>query len=294
MQERTRATIASLADMPDEAVIATAHNASHMANCAFVIRGACAHELISRQPKLTGGRGKRDTEGVGRKAYLARLAELFGIEPRTLRDDLRIYKEFFAREAGENGENGESDKSGEEQADNTLETALTCYTGLGREHFRAALTSPDPQQTIQVAVAQAQQGDCSVQALRASIQADKEASRPSEGLVFEPSVEAPLSSCVETAPMQQTKDSPAPDLSNDSAPPDLWREALGEEAADALSALVTQHNADKPDDQIDETGYLRQRILSAARGKKRRPVQKTTANLFLPPLPLTYEASEVA
>lgn len=118
--------VQSLAEADEMYILRTATRALLMERCAYVLRGACAYELLRRTAPLAGGRGLRDLDGQGRKAALARLAGETGRSVATLYDDARIYATFFRGKTG----------------------LVAETTFLGREHYRLALRAPDPKRAV--------------------------------------------------------------------------------------------------------------------------------------------------
>lgn len=120
--------LSEIATTDDEGVIRIAATTRRLERVAFLIRGMCASVLRQRhQCRLPGGRGKRDHNGVGIQAQMAKLAEHAGVDRRTLEVDARIRDTFFAA-AGE--------------------TMLEHIPLLAREYYVIALSSPAPQAAI--------------------------------------------------------------------------------------------------------------------------------------------------
>lgn len=118
------ALLSEIATTDDEGVIRIAANTRRLERFTFLIRGTCASVLRQRhQCRLPGGQGKRDDDGVGIQAQMAKLAEHAGVDRRTLEVDARIRDTFFAA------------------AD---ETMLDHIPPLAREYYVIALSAPDP------------------------------------------------------------------------------------------------------------------------------------------------------
>jgi hypothetical protein len=117
-----------LSQFDDGELIDLAVQAQRLETCAFRLRGACAAELRRRADRLPGGRGRRDTAGVGIKAQLAQLATKIGVSVSTLKTDVRIHELFFADDTGP-----------------------ACEPTLPRDYYVTALGAPDPLAAIQAA-----------------------------------------------------------------------------------------------------------------------------------------------
>jgi hypothetical protein len=125
----TASVLPYISEMDDAQLVKTAISALYLERFAFVLRGACAAELRRRIPtRLAGGRGKRDKEGIGIKAYMARLAKEIGVSVKTLATDARISEIFFSSD----------------------ETVLAREHSLSREYYVIALSAPDPLAAIRV------------------------------------------------------------------------------------------------------------------------------------------------
>jgi hypothetical protein len=124
--------LSEIATTNDEGVIRIAANARWLERFAFLIRGMCASVLRQRcQHRLSGGRGRRDRDGVGIQAQMTRLAEQAGVDRRTLETDARISDTFFV---------------------GMDETRLEHIPCLAREYYVVALSAPDPHAAIRTAV----------------------------------------------------------------------------------------------------------------------------------------------
>lgn len=149
-----------LPEQSEDKIVELGQRAAAMERLGFLVRGLCVLELLRRQPALKGGRGKKDAEGQGRGAHLKRLAAQIGIDERTLRDDARIVERFFDVSA-----------AGSESGEYTLDVAIQRFSRLGRDHYRAALSAPDPAAIVEQAREKAEQGRYSVSAMRADLKA---------------------------------------------------------------------------------------------------------------------------
>lgn len=126
---RLAALLPQLADLPDSQLIQLATHARRLETCAFRLRGACVAEMRRRLTnRLAGGRGQRDTAGVGIKAQLTQLATQIGVSITTLKTDGRIHEVFFAGETG-----------------------LAREPTLPREYYVIALGAPNPLRAIRTA-----------------------------------------------------------------------------------------------------------------------------------------------
>jgi hypothetical protein len=122
--------IASLPGCTDDELDAMMVAAVSLERQAFRVRGAVASEMRKRVAiRLVGGRGHVDTEGVGIRATMARMAESTGLSARTLEEDAEIYETFF-----------------EGQPERSDSAAI-----LPREMYRIAKIAPDPHAAIRVA-----------------------------------------------------------------------------------------------------------------------------------------------
>jgi hypothetical protein len=139
------ALLPHLADLDEHQLIGLATHAQRLETCAFRLRGACVAELRRRiKTRLTGGRGRRDTSGVGIGAQLGCLAQKVGVSVSTLKIDARIHEVFFV---GKDDEvNDETDKQME------IETRFAREPSLAREFYVTALTAPDPHAAIHHAI----------------------------------------------------------------------------------------------------------------------------------------------
>jgi hypothetical protein len=112
----------------DDRLVELARDAQNLEKAAFRVRGACGAELkrriMERQSSgsLTGG----DDAGIGKQ--MSALAKEIGVAPKTLADDTRIFETFSA-----DLQNG---------------------AALDREHYRVALSAPDPRAALDLAVQQ--------------------------------------------------------------------------------------------------------------------------------------------
>jgi len=181
------ALLPHLAQLDDGQLIHLATDARRLETCAFRLRGACVAELRRRiKIRLTGGRGNRDTSGVGAGAQLARLAARIGVSVSTLKLDARIHKVFFGNE------HGEVVKETERQA--------ATETRFAREFYVTALTSPNPNAAIRYAAKKcAAATDYSREDFRRDVLALKQTMQPT------------LTTSVESAPVEAAPKS-APNL----------------------------------------------------------------------------------
>ena len=122
------ALLPRLAQLDDEELLEIATQAQRLEACAFRLRGACVAELRRRTLRLAGGRGRRDTAGVGIKARLADVATQLGVSVSTLKTDARIHEVFFS-----------------------VDTGPACEPTLPREYYVTALGAPDPVAAISTA-----------------------------------------------------------------------------------------------------------------------------------------------
>ena len=98
------ALLPHLARLDDNQLVQLAADAHRLETCAFRLRGACVAELRRRiRTRLLGGRGRRDTSGIGVGAQLAHLASEIGVGITTLKIDARIHEAFFANAESNTG-----------------------------------------------------------------------------------------------------------------------------------------------------------------------------------------------
>jgi hypothetical protein len=143
---------------------------------SFLLRAACASDLLRRTTRLHGGSGKRDKEGVGVQSQLEKLAAQFGKKKNTLRTDARIYDRFFSTPE---------------------ERALAREHCLPREFYVIALASPDPLKAIHYAMEKSADPKFSRGKFREHVRPElKLATPPAEELkeveLFLPKVSIPL------------------------------------------------------------------------------------------------------
>jgi hypothetical protein len=125
-----------VAGLAEEEIVAYARHTRALESAAFVIRGACAHQIKTREAvRLRGGRGNADTQHVGVLRKLHAFAQEIGVESRTVRQDVQIYETFFERAA-----------SPAERVE---------WAALPKTFFLAALAAPDPARALRRIAAQA-------------------------------------------------------------------------------------------------------------------------------------------
>ncbi len=130
------ALLPQLARLDDDQLVRLAAGARRLETYAFRLRGACVAELRRRiKIRLSSGRGKRDTSGVGIKAHLAHLASDIGVSITTLNIDARIHEVFFT--------DAKSDTKNDAETGFAREPSL-----LAREFYAIALSAPDPHAAI--------------------------------------------------------------------------------------------------------------------------------------------------
>ncbi len=145
--------LGQLATRDDEQIIRIAAAARRLERFAFLLRGMCASVLRQRcQHRLPGGRGRRDSDGVGIQAQMARLAEQAGVDRRTLEVDARISDTFFA---------------------NADETTLEHIPPLAREYYVVALSAPDPHAAIKEAAERCSDSCYGLRQFRADVRLSK-------------------------------------------------------------------------------------------------------------------------
>lgn len=138
-----------ITEKDDEQIIQIAREAQRLETFAFLVRGMCASVLRQRCPeRLPGGRGKRDSQGQGIRARMSSLAEHLGVDRRTLETDARIKDTFFQV----------LDK-----------TSLVNIPPLAREYYVIALTAPEPQAAIKVAVEKSDDPNYTLEAFRSYV-----------------------------------------------------------------------------------------------------------------------------
>lgn len=140
------ALLPHLARLDDAQLIRLAADARRLETCAFRLRGACVAELRRRiRTRLSGGRGRRDTSGIGVGAQLVRLAAGIGISVATLKTDARIHEVFFAPKQAKEI-NAETRLACEPSLGD--EKCSPCVMSLEREYYVTALAAPDPVSAI--------------------------------------------------------------------------------------------------------------------------------------------------
>lgn len=133
----------------DEHLIRIAVKAQRLERLAFLVRGMCASELRRRHPRrLSGGRGKRDSLGLGVQAQMTRLAKEAGVDRRTLETDARIKDTFFPV---------------------ISETTFEHMPSLAREYYVVALSAPDPLVALKTAVEMRSEADFTLRQFRAEV-----------------------------------------------------------------------------------------------------------------------------
>jgi hypothetical protein len=163
LRDWTQATIQALPTLPDEDVLGIAHTAAQIERAGFVVRGACAHEMKTRM-RERALRGQ-DDDSIG--AQLSALARDIGVAPSTLDDDSRIFETF--------------------QDDFRGDTEL-----LDREHYRLALSAPDPHEAIELARTQKDKGTYSTRDYREDVKELKEG-KPAAQVAERCWIHAPIS-----------------------------------------------------------------------------------------------------
>lgn len=145
--------LSELATKDDEQIVRIAANARRLEGFAFLIRGMCASVLRRRYPhRLSGGRGKRDQDGLGIQAQMARLAEQAGVDRRTLETDARISDTFFG---------------------DIQESTLEHIPSLAREYYVIALSAPDPHAAIRTAIERCSDSRYGLTQFRADVRLSK-------------------------------------------------------------------------------------------------------------------------
>lgn len=140
--------VKSLPRMTEAQLLQALISAEHLADFAFLVRGACASELRRRAPKLLGGRGKKDHDGAGLQAQMEAVARRVGTGRKTLETDARIKDVFFS---------------------DITETTLEQMPPLAREYYVIALSAPDPQAAIRSAVERCSDPCFSLRTFRAEV-----------------------------------------------------------------------------------------------------------------------------
>lgn len=149
------ALLPRLAQFDDDKLIDLAVQAQRLERSAFRLRGACVAELRMRTARLAGGRGQRDTAGVGIKAQLIQLANKIGLSVSTLKTDARIHELFFATDTGP-----------------------ACEPTLPRDYYVTALGAPDPLAAIRTAHERAADPIYNRTQFRRDVQALRAATQP--------------------------------------------------------------------------------------------------------------------
>lgn len=129
LREWADRVIEELPRLPDERIVEICRQAAELERQAFRIRGRGALVIRDRiAQRLSGGRGRRDEEGVGVRAQLKKFAAEVGVDVSTVETDARIVETFDGSE-----------------------TFGVDADTLGREYFREALSAPDPKGAITLA-----------------------------------------------------------------------------------------------------------------------------------------------
>jgi hypothetical protein len=127
--------IKALPSMDIEQVFETARYARGFERAAYLLRGACAAELVERATRLAGGAGKRDVDGTGVRATVRRLAKEAGVDARTIDQDYQIYATFYAPR---------------KTVDETSIVSSEPPVGLTREMHVLALKADDPHVALEL------------------------------------------------------------------------------------------------------------------------------------------------
>ena len=124
--------IQNVQSQSDQKLIELARDAQNLEKAAFRVRGACGAELKRRLRERHPADGVEAGEKqIGKE--MGALAKEMGVAPKTLEDDTRIFETF---------------------SDN-----LRGNVDLDREHFRVALSAPDPQAAIDLAYEQRRENE---------------------------------------------------------------------------------------------------------------------------------------
>ena len=95
-QSGIKNAISLVPKMNNEQRLEVAREATVHSNLSFLLRGCCAYYIVKSQVQpLPGGNGKKDEEGVGVIAQMAKLAKEIGVDGKTLGIEARIYEQFF-------------------------------------------------------------------------------------------------------------------------------------------------------------------------------------------------------
>jgi hypothetical protein len=138
--------LSRLRQLDDDELRHLALQATRLEQYAFRLRGAIASEIRRRVAlRLSGGRGRRDSDGKGVRACLRRLADEIGVSVVTLTTDARIYDAFFTRDG---------------------ETVIAREHSLPREYYVIALAAPDPIAAVRMAEERAADNVCTREQFR--------------------------------------------------------------------------------------------------------------------------------
>ena len=138
-----------LSSKDDAQIIRIAIKAQRLEGFAFLVQGMCASELRRRHPRrLSGGRGKRDSLGLGAQAQMTRLAKEAGVDRRTLEMDARIKDTFFPV---------------------ISETTFEHMPSLAREYYVVALSAPKPLAALKMAVEMRSEAGFTLRQFRAEV-----------------------------------------------------------------------------------------------------------------------------
>jgi hypothetical protein len=126
LREWADMVVENVSTQTNERLVELARDAQYLEKAAFRVRGACGAELKKRIRE----RQLEDPENPGPKVgqQMKELAQQIGVASKTLEDDTRIYE--------------------------TFSDGMTSDRVLDREHYRVALSAPDPKAAIELAYEQ--------------------------------------------------------------------------------------------------------------------------------------------
>jgi len=93
--DTVRIIVNNLPNMSNEELYAAAQETRRLNQAAFVIEGAISNEILKRIDRIRGGPGVSDVDGKGIGPATEEIAANFGRDPKTVRENTRIYQVFF-------------------------------------------------------------------------------------------------------------------------------------------------------------------------------------------------------
>jgi hypothetical protein len=125
--------LANLSKLTFEDILARGRCGIRLHIIGALILGACVHALRCRDGiRQSGGRGKKDKDGVGITAQLEQVATVWCMKRRTLERYAQIYTAFFVKCSGK-----------------TCDDAVACLTGVSPEDALKASRAADPYRALE-------------------------------------------------------------------------------------------------------------------------------------------------